>query len=248
MSEYKSCPECGAHAYARDKFSNGYYCFPSQGGCGKKFPVEIKRFKGLYYHKLPENTFLSVPISAFFHDFYVSKANGGSLFSELILDIKSRATDDVKNRVANIVREDLKKILTLNFYKERTVCILVVPRSKPDSFWRDEELQFRNAVMIAIKDLQNVVDGTNAIKRIVETKTTHLAHLDISTNNGPTPYPGITQNTCELSMDVNQRDIILVDDIYTENKGVDEDCIQFLLNKKAKSVSLYTLGMTKHNI
>lgn len=126
------------------------------------------------------------------------------------------------------------------------VCILVVPRSKPDSFWRDEELQFRNAVMIAIKDLQNAVDGTNAIKRIVETKTTHLAHLDISTNNGPTPYPGITQDTCELNMNVNGRDIILVDDIYTENKGVDEDCIQFLLNKKARSVSLYTLGMTKH--
>lgn len=247
MPEYALCPKCGVPAYARDRFSNGHYCFPSQGGCGTKFPIEIKMVNGLYCHQLPINNFLNVSITAFFHDFYISKANGGSPFSELILAIKSHATDDVRNDIANIVREDLKKILMIDFYRGKTVYIFVVPRSKPDSFWREEELQFRSAVMVGIKDLQNVIDGTNAIKRVVETQTTHLAHLDIQ-NNGAAPYPGITQDTCEFNMNICGKDVILIDDIYTENKGIDEDCIQFLINKKAGSISLYTLGMTKHNM
>lgn len=42
------------------------------------------------------------------------------------------------------------------------------------------------------------------------------------------------------------KNIILIDDIYTECKGIDEDCIQFLLDYGARNVILYTLGMTKH--
>lgn len=45
--------------------------------------------------------------------------------------------------------------------------------------------------------------------------------------------------------DVNGRNVILVDDIYTEGVYVAEDCIQTLLNLGAKSVTLYVLAKTR---
>ncbi len=44
------------------------------------------------------------------------------------------------------------------------------------------------------------------------------------------PYVGITKDTCQIDVFViKNKDIILVDDIYTEGVYVAEDCIQTLL-------------------
>ena len=135
--------------------------------------------------------------------------------------------------------------------------MIAVPRSKPDDFWQSQELQFRPAISLGLKNsnhnVQNsdekwMIDGTKYITRIEATQTTHKALLNDPTNTGPEPYIGITRDTCQLDGDVSGKNIILIDDIYTENKGIDEDCIQFLLDNGAADVILYTLGRTKKSV
>lgn len=243
-------------AYKRDKFSNGYYCFPSQGGCGTKFPVKIENINGLFCHILPKNSFLKKEITAYFHDYYITAKDGGSEFSNMILSIKSNGTDAVKYSISKIISEDLDRILKINdIYLRSRPIVIAVPRSKPDSFWKDCELQFRPAILMGVKKSKYfvkgentpwLIDGINYLTRVLETKTTHLSHSYDPKNCGPEPYPGITKDTCRLNGNIFGKNIILIDDIYTECKGIDEDCIQFLLDYGARNVILYTLGMTKH--
>lgn len=131
--------------------------------------------------------------------------------------------------------------------------IVTMARSKPDRFWKKYELQFRPAISVALANsnvtLNNskekwMLDGVNFIERVVETQTTHLSHIDGIRNNGPAPYPGITNKTCVLHGDVKNKYIILIDDIYTSGINVDEDCIQYLYDKGASNVILYILGVT----
>lgn len=45
------------------------------------------------------------------------------------------------------------------------------------------------------------------------------------------PYKGITKDTCEINKSlIFEKDIVLVDDIYTEGVFVAEDCIQTLFD------------------
>ena len=254
---YQRCPKCGMLAYARDYFSNGYYCFPNQGGCGTKFPVEIENINGLFCHSLPTNSFLKKEITAYFHDYYITTKDGGSDFSDMILSIKNNGTDTVKDNISKIIGEDLDKIIDINdIYRENRPIVIAVPRSKPDNFWQNCQLQFRPTILMGLKKSKYtikgkhtpwIIDGINYLTRILETKTTHLSHLNNQNNGGSSPYPGITKDTCELNGDISEKNIILIDDIYTECKGIDEDCIQFLLDCGAKNVILYTLGMTKRS-
>lgn len=51
------------------------------------------------------------------------------------------------------------------------------------------------------------------------------------------PYKGITAKTCEIKERlIKDKNILLVDDIYTEGVNVAEDCLQTLLDFGAKSV------------
>jgi hypothetical protein len=257
MVKYQKCPECGVIAYARDYYSNGHYCFPNQGGCGAKFPVKIDKINGLFCHTIPTNNFLHKDITAFFHDFYIPAKDGGGKFSDMILAIKSNGTDAVKRDIAKIIGDDLDKILKANKgYLEKQPIVVAVPRSKPDNFWQSSELQFRPAISMGLEksiyivkgsDEKWMIDGTQYLTRTAPTQTTHRAHLEEPENVGPPPYPGITSNTCLLDGNIADKNIILIDDIYTENKGIDEDCIQFLLDIGAANVILYTLGMTKRH-
>jgi len=43
---------------------------------------------------------------------------------------------------------------------------------------------------------------------------------------------------------IKNKDIILVDDIYTISANVDEDCIQFLLDNGARTVIFYAIAYT----
>lgn len=128
-----------------------------------------------------------------------------------------------------------------------TVC--VVPRAKADNTYRANQLLFKATVSNAVNQLgNNFIDGTNFIVRHRNTKTTHLRKpMGGYVNDGLEPYPGISSDTCNFSENINGRDILLIDDIYTKTVNIDEDMIQSLLNCGANSVTFYAIGNTIHN-
>ncbi len=95
--------------------------------------------------------------------------------------------------------------------------------------------------------MERIIDGTDYIKRIRETRTTHFSKSD----GGLDPYPGITKDTCDIFEEgIKGRNVLLVDDIYTHHHGnkfvgVDEDCLQALLDCGAKRVEFYALAKTR---
>ena len=62
--------------------------------------------------------------------------------------------------------------------------------------------------------------------------------------DGERPRPGLIRDTCNLSVDIAGKNIVLVDDIYTAGVGIDEDGVQALLDAGAKSVIMYAFGCT----
>lgn len=102
---------------------------------------------------------------------------------------------------------------------------------------------FKKAISSTINKL-GLNNGVDAIKRIKDTKTTHDWRLE--DNNGKAPYVGITKDTCEINKNlIKDKNIVLVDDIYTENVNTIEDCIQTLLDMEAKCVILYVIARTR---
>ncbi len=150
---------------------------------------------------------------------------------------------NARDMVIEILINDLPQIIAeRNMAEWMVVC---VPRAKALESYSDSQLMFKEAVKIAANNIYGVIDGTDCIKRIKNTRTTHLRDPNI-TNDGPKPYPGITVDTCEINMNkIMNKNIILVDDIYTRNVNVDEDCIQALLDNGAKEVIFYSVGYTR---
>ncbi len=121
--------------------------------------------------------------------------------------------------------------------------ICVIPRSKAEKHYAVCQLMFKKAIC-SIADNLGLENGVDAIKRIKDTKTTHDWRLEH--NTGDMPYKDITADTCEINKSaITDKNIILVDDIYTEGVNVAEDCIQTLLNLGANSVILYVLAKTR---
>lgn len=149
-----------------------------------------------------------------------------------------------RNIVKNIIMEDLASIIK-NENMSDCVC-LCVPRAKSLEIYSDSQLMFKEAVSCAAAEIEGITDGTDYIKRIMNTKTTHLRNAINIPNDGDEPYPGITADTCEIDQKkIMNRNIILVDDIYTRNVNIDEDCIQALLNDGADKVVFYAVGFTR---
>jgi phosphoribosylpyrophosphate synthetase len=143
--------------------------------------------------------------------------------------------DEAKNKVKEILNRDLTEI-NKNYNQKLTVCI--VPRSKPSAMYNDNQLKFSEAIKEFVNEHTEFYDGTNYIQRIIETPVTHL------TRDYNSVTVGVTKETCSISSEVNGKDIILIDDIYTESINIIEDAIQALFDNGAKSVILYTLGKT----
>ena len=102
---------------------------------------------------------------------------------------------------------------------------------------------FKKAISSVVNN-PDVINGADYIKRIKDTKTTHNWRLEH--NTGEEPRKGITKDTCEINKNlINGKDIILVDDIYTESVFVAEDCIQTLFDFEAKSVIVYIIAKTR---
>ena len=115
--------------------------------------------------------------------------------------------------------------------------VCVIPRSKAEKYYSTNQLMFKKAISSATDNL-GLENGVDTIKRVKDTKTTHDWRLEH--NTGDIPYQNITTDTCEIKKHaISDKNIILVDDIYTENVFVAEDCIQTLFDLGAKSVILY---------
>ncbi len=191
------------------------------------------------------NKYLSCDVQGYYHDDYIGYQKQGNPDYINHLKNMTKQHDEmelVKDfiAVADRFSKDLKKILEDENLINPIIC--TVPRSKKESSYAQSQLMFKKAIS-SIVDSENVENGTAVIKRIKDTKTTHNWRLEH--NTGDDPYVGITKDTCEIcKSQINGKNVILVDDIYTEGAFVAEDCIQTLLNLGAKSVIMYVLAKT----
>ena len=147
----------------------------------------------------------------------------------------------VKQQLSQILSTDLPQILTNSHLGNLTVC--VIPRSKRENFYRADQLFFRQIVSDVVNSINNFSNGTNYLIRHTNTRTTHLDRNGEGAD-GHLPYPGITKETCTISNEISGKDILLIDDLYTENVHIDEDAIQAVLDKGARSVIFYSVGKT----
>lgn len=196
--------------------------------------------------------FISRPISAFYHAYYHGgnnelRATIGTV-ENIITTLKNQFQDktnyvliQAKNNLIQILRTDFPQILQRTGRNNLTVC--VIPRAKAETYYSANQMLFRQAVIDAISQLNGFRDGTNYIIRHTNTRTTHLDRSGYG-GDGDLPYPGITGNTCNISNNVHGRDILLIDDLYTESVNIDEDAIQALLDNGATNVFFYSVGKT----
>ena len=193
---------------------------------------------------------LKQDIIAYYHDDYEGdgKWREPDTIENLICTFKNdikpypeKTMYDAIKKLAQILIVDLPKILSHSGKHNLRVC--VVPRSKREKSYHPNQLYFRATIQLVTKKLKGFIDGTHDIIRHTDTATTHLARSGHG-GAGEMPYVGITEDTCNISDDVIGQDILLIDDLYTKTVNIDEDCIQALLDKGAKSVIFYSIGKT----
>lgn len=194
-----------------------------------------------------DNFYLKKNIQAYYHSDYSSgggqwKIKGG--IENIICTLKNDITpynnnilQNASQQLTNILLEDLPKILQLTGINNLTVC--VIPRAKVN--YSPNQLLFKKTVIDVINRLSGFNNGSNYIVRIVDTKTTHRARVGYG-GNGEMPYPKITKDTCQISLEVRGKNILLIDDLYTNTVNIDEDAIQALYDKGANSVVFYSIG------
>lgn len=141
----------------------------------------------------------------------------------------------------NVLLEDFPKIFEALHFDELFVC--VVPRAKSENAYHENQKLFRAVVQKVVRKFSGFVDGTSCLSRHTNTKTTHLrSEIPGYINDGSEPYRGITQATCDISNHVKDKNVLLIDDIYTPNVNIDEDAIQALLQAGASTVTFYSVG------
>ena len=184
--------------------------------------------------------YLKQDIDGCYHTNYTGHRNIGN--PDYLNDLKNsfnnfstQKLEKAINQLFTVLKTDLSQ-----FNKSLTIC--VIPRSKAENTYEHNQLLFKKVIQELINKL-NFQDGSNYIIRHTNTKTTHLAHTQYG-GNGSMPYVGITKDTCTISSEVQSKDILLIDDIYTKGVNIDEDAIQALLDNGAKSVIFYAVGKT----
>lgn len=179
-----------------------------------------------------------------------------NMFKNTFNDYDISILNEAYNIVSEILCKDILWIYRmLGQPKKFKVC--VVSRSKANL--QETQLYFNKAVTDSVKkievgiskytmhptDNKNTIIGTDYIKRHTNTYTTHLRNgASNYINDGQTPYPGITKDTCYISPEVEGKHILLIDDIYTKNVNIDEDAIQALLDNGAAGVTFYAVAKT----
>lgn len=189
-------------------------------------------------------------VKAFYNNDYLGGGNWRvpGTIENLICTFKNDVTpypqttlNNAVARLAQILRIDLPMILRICGMNQLRVC--VIPRAKSEVSYRPNQLLFRKTIQEVVQQLHGLDDGTHDIIRHTHTSTTHLARRG---NGGPgeQPYVGITKDTCNISDEIIDKDILLIDDLYTKTVNIDEDCIQALIDKGARSVIFYSIGKT----
>lgn len=195
------------------------------------------------------NNFLAMKIKGYYHQIYTGyrQPDNPDFLNVLknTFDKESpRILFDAGKKVIEILKSDIPKIIREN-NMPNCMCVCV-PRAKALKSYSNLQLMFKKAVSVATNSIYGVIDGTDCIRRVKNTFTTHLRNATTIPNDGDKPYPGITVNTCEIDKNrIMNQNIILIDDIYTINVNIDEDCIQALLNNGARNVIFYSIGYTR---
>lgn len=196
--------------------------------------------------QISANSYVSRHIRAFFNVPYTRMGNEGN--PDYLNDLKNTFNNfsEAKLRASvqdlhNTLIEDLPQISQLLGVSPIVVC--VVPRAKAENAYHRNQQLFRSTVREVIRLVHGFVDGTSYLRRHTNTRTTHLRNpVPNYINDGPEPYPGITEQTCDISTDVAGKDILLIDDIYTPGVNIDEDAISALIKAGAKTVAFYAVG------
>ena len=206
------------------------------------------------------NNYLSRRTKAYYtFDYYAREDNENTSF---ILDFKNTfANFNIhrlnlsKEKAKNILKQALTEIIEKNdLYKP---IIVAVPRAKALDTYKPVQLYLLDTIREVAQEMKNTIDGTNYIRRIINTKTTHLSS-DIgrvtrqgqifkgeNANDGSEPYVGITKDTCSIFAEkFKGRTVILIDDIYTKTVNIDEDCIQAIYEAGAREVYFYAFAKT----
>lgn len=150
---------------------------------------------------------------------------------------------DAAKQLSTNLPDEIREILSASLPQPTAIC--VIPRAKSLASYSQDQLVFRRVIQKVISQLKennpNIIDGTDYIIRHTDTRTTHLPN---DKGNGSDPYPGITKDTCTLSAEIQGKNILLIDDIYTKTINVDEDAIQALLDAGAKNVTFFAIAKT----
>lgn len=211
-------------------------------------------------HIIRANEYLSTETKGYYTlDYYGGENSEDTKF---ILTLKNTfgkyTTSELINahdKAVEILKQAFSEIIKKENLLDCTV--VAIPRAKAYDTYLPQQLYFIKAISNAAQSFNSVIDGTNCIRRYINTKTTHLPrdlgrktargniYKGENANDGEKPYPGITSDTCYINTNyIKGQTIILVDDIYTKNCNIDEDCIQALYNMGAKKVIFYSLART----
>ena len=195
------------------------------------------------------NSFLKRNVIGYYHQIYTGHKNPGNpdflnILKNTFDNEPHRNLVEARDKVISILSEDLLSIVAET--KISNYMLVCVPRAKSLKSYKNSQLMLQEAVRTVADNIQGFRDGTACIKRVVNTKTTHLRNAKNIPNDGDEPYPGITVATCSIESDeIKGQNIILIDDIYTRSVNIDEDCIQALLNCGAKELVFYAIGYTR---
>lgn len=192
------------------------------------------------------NEFLSTDIQAYYRYDYTTYRTEGN--PDFINHLKNQfgntnapTLQNAVNDLKKVIEEDLTTIKKLHSNVNLTVC--VIPRAKAEGYYSDNQRLFKRVISRIMGNISGLINGTNYIMRHTNTRTTHM-NKNGRGGDGDMPYVGITKATCHISSEVQGKDILLIDDIYTKGVNIDEDAIQSLIDNGAKSVIFYAVAKT----
>jgi len=191
------------------------------------------------------DTGASVEVIGYFHDEYYgmySPDNRLRFVNALKNDRRNTPAEVIRQNemlLVSAIRGDLMRITQM--YGRLTLC--GVPRSKRENSYPWDKMGLKRALRQAAAENPLLDDGLDYIVRHTDTRCTHRDRWGYG-GMGELPRTGLIQDTCHLSPEIAGKDILLVDDIYTPNCGIDEDAICAVLGAGARSVVFYAVGYT----
>lgn len=212
---------------------------------------KITEMKTFTIQAVPQ--YLNRSCNGFFHDDYhpgdeTLREKTNDSVEHIICTLKNQyrnksesVLENARHQLNTILLLDLPSVLQQTNKTQLTVC--VVPRAKTPTYYALNQLLFKTTIRTAIQNLTGFTDGTDYIIRHTNTRTTHMDRSGKG-GDGARPYPGITKETCTISPEVENKDILLIDDLYTKTVNIDEDAIQALFDMGANSVIFYAVGKT----